>query len=155
MIITHSVWSEKYLPDQSQEEAHVISHSSIQHIIPHQQISSHLHLDHGIVSQHCRLSICSYSGWVWQITIWWWDEQACLGISHLYHKEGRNDSFICSAMRMITWHHWPGRHWITLNEHVNRWWGHVGILLWINQWDQTWQQSTTSYSQQETCPRFI
>ena len=36
--------------------------------------------------QHCRLSICFHFCWAWQtlnqkqiqITIWWWDEQACL-----------------------------------------------------------------------------
>ena len=35
--------------------------------------------------QHCRLSICFHFCWAWkiqnqkqiQITIWWWDEQAC------------------------------------------------------------------------------
>ena len=44
--------------------------------------------------QHCRLSICCYFGWVWQIqnqkqtTIWWWDELACLPTSNRTHFKG-------------------------------------------------------------------
>ena len=45
-------------------------------------------LQTGINRQYCRLGICWCFLWVWQIhyqkqiqiTIWWWDEQACLGI---------------------------------------------------------------------------
>ena len=41
---------------------------------------------HCYYRQHCRLSICFHFCWAWQtlnqkqiqITIWWWDEQACL-----------------------------------------------------------------------------
>ena len=32
----------------------------------------------GLLRQHCRLSICCYFGWVWQI--WIWDKQTCLGL---------------------------------------------------------------------------
>ena len=49
--------------------------------------NTHHHLWNTSISrQHCRLSICWYLLWVWQIlsqkqiqiTIWWWDKQACV-----------------------------------------------------------------------------
>ena len=43
--------------------------------------------------QHFHLSICWCFGWVWQmeseqiqVTIWWWDEQACLGVVVTGHR---------------------------------------------------------------------
>ena len=35
----------------------------------------------GFPRQHCRLNICSYFGWFWQI-LRIWDEQACLGFPY-------------------------------------------------------------------------
>ena len=63
--------------------------------------------------QHCRLTICGYFGWVWQIEnqkqILWWDEQACLMWQSLkiysfnLHTKYQSDQITQNLKQSIAW----------------------------------------------------